>query len=265
VFGGGTGPLRLLNAALGGQAGWLLGLALVGAVAVLAASRARRRDPRTAWLLVIGGSFLVTAGLFSFARGILHPYYVVALAPFTAALVGAGVATVVRADVPVAAAGAATLAAGVICEFVVLHNYGGQLCRPRAARRRSRWSPSATARACGRRRWHSARPRCSSHPPSGRSTRSAMPRLRPSRRAVRPWIAWCSAAAAGSGADPASGRRRAASSRGRAAALRRCSVVSRVAEQPAALAERGASAKTRSPAAGCSAGCSAAHSPGARR
>jgi 4-amino-4-deoxy-L-arabinose transferase-like glycosyltransferase len=127
VFGGGTGPLRLLNAALGGQAGWLLGLALVGAVAVLAASRARRRDPRTAWLLVIGGSFLVTAGLFSFARGIFHPYYVVALAPFTAALVGAGVATVVRADVPVAAAGAATLAAGVICEFVVLHNYGGQL------------------------------------------------------------------------------------------------------------------------------------------
>ena len=127
AFGGGTGPLRLLNAALGGQDGWLLGLALVGAVAVLIASRARRRDPRTAWLLVVGGSFLVTAALFSFAQGIFHPYYVVALAPFTAALVGAGVATVARADVPVAVAGAAALAAGVVCEFVVLHNYSGQL------------------------------------------------------------------------------------------------------------------------------------------
>jgi 4-amino-4-deoxy-L-arabinose transferase-like glycosyltransferase len=127
AFGGGTGLLRLLNAELGGQDGWLIGLALVGAVAVLIASRARRRDPRTAWLLVVGGSFLVTAALFSFARGIFHPYYVVALAPFTAALVGAGVATVARADVPVAAAGAAALAAGVICEFVVLHNYSGEL------------------------------------------------------------------------------------------------------------------------------------------
>ena len=127
VLGGGAGPLRLLNAALGGQAGWLLGLAVVGAVAVGVASRARRRDPRTVWLLVVGGSFLVTAALFSFAQGIFHPYYVVALAPFTAALAGAGVATVARADVPVAAAGAAALAAGVICEFVVLHNYSGQL------------------------------------------------------------------------------------------------------------------------------------------
>jgi hypothetical protein len=51
-----TGPLRLINAALGGQGGWLLGLAVGGAVAVLVASRARRRDPRTAWLAVVGGA-----------------------------------------------------------------------------------------------------------------------------------------------------------------------------------------------------------------
>ena len=127
VLGGGAGPLRLVNAALGGQDGWLLGLALVGAVAVLIAGRARRRDPRTAWLLVVGGSFLVTAALLSFSRGIFHPYYVVALAPFTAALAGAGVAVVARADVPVAVAGAAALAAGVVCEFVVLHNYSGEI------------------------------------------------------------------------------------------------------------------------------------------
>jgi 4-amino-4-deoxy-L-arabinose transferase-like glycosyltransferase len=127
VFGQGTGPFRLLNAALGGQDGWLLGLAVVGAVAVLVAGRARRRDPRTAWIVVVGGAFLVTAILFSAAQGIFHPYYLVLLAPFTAALVGAGVATVVRADVHVAIAGSAALAAGVICEFIVLHNYSGQL------------------------------------------------------------------------------------------------------------------------------------------
>jgi hypothetical protein len=127
VFGQGTGPFRLLNAALGGQDGWLLGLAVVGAVVVLVAGRVRRRDPRTAWVVVVGGAFLVTAVLFSAAHGIFHPYYVVLLAPFTAALVGAGVATVVKGDVPVALAGTAALAAGVICEFVVLHNYSGQL------------------------------------------------------------------------------------------------------------------------------------------
>jgi 4-amino-4-deoxy-L-arabinose transferase-like glycosyltransferase len=127
VFGLGTGPVRLLNAALGGQDGWLLGVAVVGAVVVGLASRARRRDPRTAWLAVVGGAFVVTAVLFSLAGGIFHPYYVVLLAPFTAALVGAGVASVVRGDVPTAPAGSAALVGGVICEFVVLHNYAGDL------------------------------------------------------------------------------------------------------------------------------------------
>ena len=122
-----TGPLRLVNAALGGQGGWLLGLAVGGAVAVLVASRARRRDPRTAWLAVVGGAFVVTGVIFSYAGGIFHPYYVVLLAPFTAALVGAGVATVVRGDVPIAIAGPALLAVGVVCELLVGSEYGGQL------------------------------------------------------------------------------------------------------------------------------------------
>ena len=38
MFGGTPGPLRLLNSALGGQAGWLLGFAVVSA------PRAARRD-----------------------------------------------------------------------------------------------------------------------------------------------------------------------------------------------------------------------------
>jgi 4-amino-4-deoxy-L-arabinose transferase-like glycosyltransferase len=127
VFGEGTGPLRLLNAALGGQDGWLLGLAVAGAVVVGLASRVRRSDPRTGWLVVVGGTFAVTAALFSLAHGIFHPYYVVALAPFTAALAGAGAATVVRRDAAAAVAGSALLIAGVVSEFVVLHNYAGDL------------------------------------------------------------------------------------------------------------------------------------------
>src|SRR5207248_458534 len=82
------GPLRLLNSALGGQAGWLLGFALVALLALALASRLRRSDAGTGWLLAVGGGFAVTAILFSAASGIFHPYYVSLLAPFTAALVG---------------------------------------------------------------------------------------------------------------------------------------------------------------------------------
>ena len=90
VFGGDTGPFRLLDASLGGQAGWLLGFAVVGGIAILVASRLRRADARTGWLIAVGGAFATTAVAFSFAKGIFHPYYVSLLAPFTAALVGAG-------------------------------------------------------------------------------------------------------------------------------------------------------------------------------
>ena len=93
MFGGEPGALRLLNEALGGQAGWLLGVALVGGAAVLALTRLDRRDARTGWLIAVGGTFLTTAVAFSRAEGIFHPYYVAQLAPFTAALVGAAVAT----------------------------------------------------------------------------------------------------------------------------------------------------------------------------
>ncbi|MEV4421855.1 glycosyltransferase family 39 protein [Patulibacter sp. NPDC049589] len=94
VFGGDTGPFRLLNAALGGQAGWLIGTALVAGLGLLLLTRLRRTDRRTGFLLAMGGAFLVTAVAFSRAQGIFHPYYVSLLAPFVAALVGAGVGTV---------------------------------------------------------------------------------------------------------------------------------------------------------------------------
>ena len=68
LFGGGAGPFRLLNAALGGQAGWLLGFAVVGGLAIMASSRLRRGDRRSGWLIAVGGAFLTTAVLFSAAR-----------------------------------------------------------------------------------------------------------------------------------------------------------------------------------------------------
>ncbi len=74
---------------MGGQAGWLLGVALVGGAGILVSTRLKRSDARTGWLIAIGGAFLTTAVAFSFAQGIFHPYYVSLLAPFTGALVGA--------------------------------------------------------------------------------------------------------------------------------------------------------------------------------
>ena len=84
TFGGATGPLRLFNEGLGGQAGWLLGFALVAIVALAVVTRLRRADARTGWLVATGGMFLTIAVAFSFAQGIFHPYYVAQLAPFTA-------------------------------------------------------------------------------------------------------------------------------------------------------------------------------------
>jgi 4-amino-4-deoxy-L-arabinose transferase-like glycosyltransferase len=97
-FGGETGVFRLLNEALGGQAGWLLGAALVGGIGIAAMSRLRRTDPRTGWIIAVGGAFGVTAVAFSFAGGIFHPYYTSLLAPFAAALVGATVGQVLGAE-----------------------------------------------------------------------------------------------------------------------------------------------------------------------
>jgi 4-amino-4-deoxy-L-arabinose transferase-like glycosyltransferase len=135
LFGGATGPFRLLQSALGDQAGWLLGFAVVAGLAILALTRLRRRDPRTGWLIAVGGAFLASAVVFSFSAGIFHPYYVSFLAPFAAALVGAGVGLML----PRSLGGAAddlraarviaplAIAAGVVTELVVLGELDGSL------------------------------------------------------------------------------------------------------------------------------------------
>ncbi len=136
-FGGSPGPLRLLNSALGGQAGWLLGFAAVGGLSILIASRLRRGDPRSGWLLAVGGAFAATAVLFSFASGIFHPYYVSLLAPFAAALTGAGAAQLLDGGRRMRLLAACAVLAGVACELVVRSRYPGQLewLGPRAHRR----------------------------------------------------------------------------------------------------------------------------------
>jgi 4-amino-4-deoxy-L-arabinose transferase-like glycosyltransferase len=92
-FGGPVGPLRLFGKGLGDQGAWLLPFALLGllALAALVLGRAReRRDARLALLIVLGGWFLVEATVLSLSKGIVHPYYVSALGPGVAAMVGAG-------------------------------------------------------------------------------------------------------------------------------------------------------------------------------
>ncbi len=134
LFGGATGPFRLLQSSLGDQAGWLLGFAVVAGLALLVLTRLRRRDPRTGWLIGVGGAFLTTAVVFSFASGIFHPYYVSFLAPWAAMLVGAGAGLMLPRSLGGALDGRAirviaplAVAAGAITELVVLGELGGAM------------------------------------------------------------------------------------------------------------------------------------------
>jgi 4-amino-4-deoxy-L-arabinose transferase-like glycosyltransferase len=97
AFGGSTGPLRLFDHQLSDQGSWLLPFALLGLLAVAlsistAGARWRERlaDRRTTVLFVFGGWLLVEFVLLSFSKGIVHPYYISALAPGVSAMTGAG-------------------------------------------------------------------------------------------------------------------------------------------------------------------------------
>jgi len=92
AFGGGdVGIGRMFGSEIGGQVAWLLPAALALLVIGLwLARRAPRTDPARASLMLWGGWTLVTMVVFSFAEGIFHSYYTVALALGIAALVGVG-------------------------------------------------------------------------------------------------------------------------------------------------------------------------------
>jgi 4-amino-4-deoxy-L-arabinose transferase-like glycosyltransferase len=90
-FGGASGVLRLFGSEFGGQISWLLPAALITLVAMLWWSRrAARTDKARAAALLWGGWVLVTGAVFSYMAGIIHPYYMIALAPGIAALIGIG-------------------------------------------------------------------------------------------------------------------------------------------------------------------------------
>ncbi|MFI5588200.1 ArnT family glycosyltransferase [Amycolatopsis sp. NPDC051758] len=86
---GSTGLTRLFGSEMAGGIAWLLPAALLALVAGLwFTRRAPRTDRSRASLLLWGGWLVVTALVFSYMGGIIHPYYTVALAPAVAALVG---------------------------------------------------------------------------------------------------------------------------------------------------------------------------------
>jgi 4-amino-4-deoxy-L-arabinose transferase-like glycosyltransferase len=92
AFSGTPGWMRLFNDSLGDQGAWLLPLALVGSVStLLGLALAWRRHRRELGILAaVGGWFVSAAAIFSFSSGIIHTYYISALAPATSALVGVG-------------------------------------------------------------------------------------------------------------------------------------------------------------------------------
>ena len=122
-FGGATGIARMFGASFGGEVSWLLPAALIMLCAGLWFTR---RDARTtttrAALLLWGGWLVVTAAIFSFMGGTVHPYYAVALAPAVAALIGIGSVELWRgrAHWPARIVLAVTVLAGSVWSAVLL-------------------------------------------------------------------------------------------------------------------------------------------------
>jgi 4-amino-4-deoxy-L-arabinose transferase-like glycosyltransferase len=111
-FGPSPGPLRLFGKGLGDQGAWILPLALLGLLALAlmivldrrapgapapaGEERPLRRDPRLATVIVLGGWLLTEWIVLSGSSGIVHPYYVSALAPAAGAMTGAGIFALAR-------------------------------------------------------------------------------------------------------------------------------------------------------------------------
>jgi 4-amino-4-deoxy-L-arabinose transferase-like glycosyltransferase len=120
---GAYGLTRMFDGEIGGQVAWLIPAALILlAVVVWRLRRAPRTDARRSSVLLWGGWLLLTMAVFSFAQGIFHPYYTVALAPAIGALVGMGAATLWehRSELGARIALAVTLAVTAVWSWMLL-------------------------------------------------------------------------------------------------------------------------------------------------
>ncbi|HEY3507575.1 MAG TPA: glycosyltransferase family 39 protein [Kribbella sp.] len=90
MWGGAAGVQRLFGGEFASQIAWLLPAALLGTVVlVVAAGKAPRTDRKRAFALLWGGWLLGTGLVFSYMQGIIHSYYMIALAPAIGAVIGA--------------------------------------------------------------------------------------------------------------------------------------------------------------------------------
>jgi 4-amino-4-deoxy-L-arabinose transferase-like glycosyltransferase len=88
---GPTGITRLFGSEMGTQISWLIPAALVALLGALWLSRREGRTSKLRAATVLWGTTLIVSGLIlSLSKGIIHPYYTVALAPAIGALVGIG-------------------------------------------------------------------------------------------------------------------------------------------------------------------------------
>ncbi|MEV6167630.1 glycosyltransferase family 39 protein [Streptomyces sp. NPDC051954] len=121
---GETGWDRMFNSEIGSQISWLLPAALILLIAGLVATRKLKRTSVTRGsFLVWGGSLLITMVVFSYMAGIFHQYYTVALAPYMAAVIGMGAATLweKRGDMWASLALAASVVASAAWGYVLLN------------------------------------------------------------------------------------------------------------------------------------------------
>ncbi|GAA1549400.1 hypothetical protein GCM10009804_02340 [Kribbella hippodromi] len=89
-WGGSTGVQRLFGGEFASQIAWLLPAALLATIVlVVAAGKAPRTDRKRAFALLWGGWLVVTGLVFSYMQGIIHSYYMIALAPAIGAVIGA--------------------------------------------------------------------------------------------------------------------------------------------------------------------------------
>jgi 4-amino-4-deoxy-L-arabinose transferase-like glycosyltransferase len=124
AFGGPAGLDRLFGSEMGYEISWLLPVALFALVfgVYLAVRRRLSRDEQAA-LVLWGGWLVVTALVFAYMSGVVHPYYTVALAPPLGALIGlAGVwAWRQRESWDARVALAAMIALAAVWSLVLLH------------------------------------------------------------------------------------------------------------------------------------------------